>query len=105
EENVPLAEQSVAQVAVERSAEVFATGVSDLDPDSAEVLVAGRILQSVPAAGTNGKGSGPGKDSPEPERVDSEPVPFRMVVSLRLVEGEWLVDDYAPASAGAGASG
>lgn len=83
-ENVGIAEQTVTQVGVERSAEVFATGVSDLDDDSARVLVAGRILQSLP----DRKG----------QRAASDPIPFRMVVTLRQVQGEWLVDDYSPAS-------
>lgn len=83
DENVAIAEQTVVQAGVERSAEVYATGVSAIDEDSAEVLVAGRILQSLPS-----------KD----ERVEADPIPFRMIVSVVRIDGEWLVDDYDPAS-------
>jgi Mce-associated membrane protein len=62
EENVSIAEQTVVQAGIARTGEVFATGVSDLDDDSARALVAGRIDQSV-ADGA--------------DRVESEPVPFR----------------------------
>ncbi len=83
DKNVSIAEQTVVQAGIERSGEVFATGVSDLDSDSARALVAGRINQSVSGGG---------------ERVESDPVPFRYVVDLVRIDGEWLVDDWDTAS-------
>jgi Mce-associated membrane protein len=78
------AEQLVAQAGVAREAEVFSTGVSVIDSDSATALVAGAFKQSFP----QGKGSD--------ERVDQEPVPFRMEVKLVKTDGKWLVDDFQP---------
>ncbi len=63
---------------------MFATGVSDIDSDSAQALVAGRINQSLAGQGD--------------ERVESEPVPFRYVVDLVRIDGEWLVDDWDTAT-------
>ena len=79
------AEQLVAQAGVARSADVFATAVSTLDADSAQALVAGAFKDSF----TRGK-----------KRVDQEPIPFRIEVSLVKVDGKWLVDDFDPVSAG-----
>jgi Mce-associated membrane protein len=75
------AEQLVAQAGVTRAADVFATGVSSLDQDSARTLVAGTFSDSYEVKG---------------ETVDQEPIPFRIEVSLVKVEGEWLVDDFDP---------
>ncbi len=83
DKNVSIAEQTVVQAGIERQGEVFATGVSDIDSDSAQALVAGRINQSLDSGG---------------ERVASDPVPFRYVVDLVLIDGEWLVDDWDTAS-------
>lgn len=79
------AEQLVAQAGVARSADVYATAVSTLDADSARALVAGAFNDSF----TRGE-----------KRVDQEPIPFRIEVSLVKVDGEWLVDDFDPVSAG-----
>jgi hypothetical protein len=46
--------------------------------------VAGSITQSYPKS--------PGSD----ERVQTEPAPFRVQVSLVKVKGTWLVDDFTP---------
>ena len=75
------AEQLVAQAGVTRAADVFATGVSSLDEDSARTLVAGTFSDSYEVKG---------------ETVDQEPIPFRIEVSLVKVGGEWLVDDFDP---------
>ena len=84
EKNAPLAEATVKQAGLARTAEVFSTGVSAIDADSATALVAGSITQSYPKS--------PGSD----ERVTTEPAPFRVQVTLVKVKGTWLVDDFAP---------
>ncbi|MEI2712059.1 MAG: hypothetical protein V9G04_01890 [Nocardioides sp.] len=78
-----LAEQLVAQGGVSRDAEVFATGISDLDADSAVALVSGTFTDSYP----DGKS----------RLVAQEPVPVRLSVQLVKVDGDWLVDDFGPA--------
>lgn len=87
EKEVGAAEQLVAQAGVARSVEVFSTGVSTLDDDSARALVAGSFNDSY----RSGK-----------KRVKSEPVPFRIEVDLVKVDGEWLVDDFTPVGSAAG---
>jgi Mce-associated membrane protein len=82
------AEQLVAQAGVTRAADVFATGVSSLDQDSARTLVAGTFSDSYEVRG---------------ETVDQEPIPFRIEVSLVKVQGEWLVDDFDPVTSGGAA--
>jgi Mce-associated membrane protein len=77
------AEQLVAQARVSREAEVFATGVSVMDEDSATALVAGSFTDSFP----RGKKGQP---------VSAEPVPFRIEVKLVKTGGKWLVDDFTP---------
>ena len=84
EKNAPLAEQTVKQAGLARTAEVFSTGVSAIDSDSATALVAGSITQSYPKT--------PGSE----ERVQTEPAPFRVQVKLVKVKGTWLVDDFSP---------
>jgi hypothetical protein len=78
------AEQLVAQAGVSRVPDVFATGVSSLDEDSARTLVAGSFTDSYTVKG---------------KTVDQEPIPFRIEVSLVRIDGEWLVDDFSPVSA------
>ena len=75
------AEQLVAQAGVARVPDVFATGVSSLDDDSARTLVAGSFTDTYTV-----------KD----KSVDQEPIPFRIEVSLVKIDGEWLVDDFNP---------
>jgi Mce-associated membrane protein len=83
EQSVPVAEQSVQNYGLDRTCAVFSTGVEVIDSDSAQVLVAGSIIQTV--KNRHGK------------RVSAgEPTPFRLRVSLDKVGGKWLVDDYAP---------
>jgi Mce-associated membrane protein len=84
EKNAPLAEATVKQAGVGRTAKVFSTGVSAIDSDSATALVAGSITQSYP--------SSPGAS----DRVQTDPAPFRVQVSLVKVKGTWLVDDFTP---------
>jgi hypothetical protein len=84
EKNAPLAEATVKQAGVGRTAKVFSTGVSAIDSDSATALVAGSITQTYP--------SKPGAD----DRVQTDPAPFRVQVSLVKIKGEWLVDDFSP---------
>ena len=94
EKQVKTVEQLVVQAGVERSAEVFATGVSTIDQDSARVLVAGAFHDTYTPA-TQGK--------QEPRTIEQEPLPFRFTVDLVKVEGEWKVDDFTPV-AGTGGS-
>jgi hypothetical protein len=81
---VVAAEQLVQQAGVERSAEVFATGVVTLDDDSATTLVAGTFTDSYPDR----------KGDLKPQ----DPVQLRWEVSLVKSDGEWLVDDFTPVS-------
>ncbi|QBX54843.1 hypothetical protein EXE58_04760 [Nocardioides seonyuensis] len=85
---VSAVEQLVAQAGVERSTEVFATAVSRIDDDAAQVLVAGAFNDTYTAA--------PAKGPDEERTVAQEPLPFRFTVELVSVDGEWLVDDFAP---------
>jgi hypothetical protein len=83
DKSVSVAEQSVKTYGLDRTCAVFATGVEVIDSDSAQVLVAGSISQTV----LNRKG----------KRVSTgEPSPFRLRVSLDKIDGTWLVDDYQP---------
>jgi Mce-associated membrane protein len=84
EKNAPLAEATVKQAGLARTAKVFSTGVSAIDSDSATALVAGSITQSYPKK--------PGSD----QRVETEPAPFRVQVTLVNIKGTWLVDDFQP---------
>ncbi|WP_139977725.1 hypothetical protein [Nocardioides litoris] len=85
EQNVNLAEQSVAQAGVQRSAQVYASGVESVERSAASVLVTGQIDQSYPD---------PTKDG----RVEQEPQLFRLQVDLVETSGTWLVDDFAAAT-------
>jgi Mce-associated membrane protein len=86
DQTVPVAEQSVKNYGVDRTCAVFSTGVEVIDSDSAQVLVAGSISQTV----ENRKG----------KRVSTgEPAPFRLRVSLDEIDGKWLVDAYEPVTA------
>jgi Mce-associated membrane protein len=83
DQTVPVAEQSVKSYGLTRTCAVFSTGVEVIDSDSAQVLVAGSISQSV----KNRKG----------KRVSvGAPAPCRLRVSLDRIDGTWLVDDYQP---------
>jgi Mce-associated membrane protein len=78
EENVPIAEQTVAELGVESVATVYGTGVSAIDESSAVALVGGTIELSYPS---------------DDSTVSSGPRRFRYVVSLVRGEDDWLVDD------------
>ena len=84
DQSVPAAEATVSQAKYGRVAEVFGAGVSVIDSDSATALVAGSFTSSYPD---------PDDDS---KRVDDVPLPFRVQVELVKVDGEWLVDGFAP---------
>lgn len=85
DKQVTTAEQLVAQGGITRTADVFATAVSSIDDDSARVLVAGAFTDSY-EQGTGKKAT----------TVDQEPLPFRFLVDLVVIDGEWLVDDFSP---------
>jgi Mce-associated membrane protein len=81
DQGVTVAEQSVKNYGVDRTCAVFATGVEQIDTDSAQVLVAGSFSETL--KNKSGK------------RVSAgEPAPFRLRVSLDKIDGHWLVDDY-----------
>ena len=84
EKNVPAAEQTVKQAGLARTSQVFSTGVSAIDADSATALVAGSFTNSYP------------KSAGSDERVETDPAPFRVQVSLVKIKGKWLVDDFTP---------
>jgi Mce-associated membrane protein len=84
DESAKLAEQTVVQFGVSRTSDVFSTGVSLIDSDSATALAAGQIINSFP-------------DEKNPdELVAQPPQQFRVEVKLVKIDGEWLVDDFAP---------
>ena len=72
------AEEIVAKAEISRTADVFATGVSAIDSDSATALVAGTFTDSYPKQG------------------QLEPTPFRFQLTLVKVKGSWLVDNFTP---------
>jgi hypothetical protein len=84
EKEAATAEQLVAQAKISRQAQVFATGVSTIDEDSATALVAGSFTDSYPKTGQR------------------DPSPFRIEVDLVKVKGKWLVDDFSPVTGGDG---
>lgn len=92
DEQVAAAEQLVAQGGVSRTTEVFSTGVSSIDDDSARALIAGSFSDSY----TQGSGE-------KARTVEQEPYPFRFVVDLVVIDGEWLVDDFQRAGGESGA--
>ena len=103
-DNVGYAEATVAQGGVASIGTVYAVGVSSLDGDSAEVLVAGTVELSYPyPEEKDGKGDkgddgddpsdDPSTDPSAEDRLSSGPQRFRYEVSLVKVDGSWLVDD------------
>ncbi|WP_151083498.1 hypothetical protein [Nocardioides cynanchi] len=81
DQGVTVAEESVKSYGVDRTCAVYATGVEQIDADSAQVLVAGSFSETL----KNKAG----------KRVSAgEPAPFRLRVSLDKIDGRWLVDDY-----------
>jgi Mce-associated membrane protein len=85
EEQAGLAEATVAQAGVARTADVFSYGTSTIDSDSASVLVAGSFTTSYPD---------PKAPEDSDKRIDTDAIPFRYEVSLKKIEGEWLVDSF-----------
>jgi Mce-associated membrane protein len=84
QKGVGAAEQTVSEAGVGRTARLFSTAVSAIDSDSATALVAGSFTNSYPKK--------PGSD----ERIDLEPLPFRVSVKMVKIDGKWLVDDFTP---------
>lgn len=81
-QEVTAAEQIVAQTGAARVTDVFSTGVSSVDDDSATALIAGTFTTTYPTK----KGG----------TQETEPVPFRVQVALVKTDGTWLVDDFDP---------
>ncbi len=94
EKYVGLVEATVAQWDAASVCMVYAVGVASSDADSAELLVAGTIQQSVSYASDDRPGQGGDAEEDEEVRVKDDPKDFRYEVSLVKVEGEWLVDDF-----------
>ena len=81
DQGVTVAEQSVKNYHLNAPVRSYGTGTEVINSDSAQVLVAGSISQTV----LNKKG----------KRVSTgEPSPFRLRVTLDKIDGKWLVDDY-----------
>ncbi len=76
----------VSQAKYGRSCEVNAVAVSTIGDDEATVLAAWQQIDSYP-----------NPQNPS-QRVEVLPRPMRWTVTLRKVEGEWLVDDYTVVS-------
>lgn len=89
DQQVATAEQTVSQAQLGRACDVFGVGVSAMDADSATALVAGAFTNSYPGAGKRAD-----------QRIETDPAPFRVRVSLVRISGEWLVDDFAPVTGG-----
>lgn len=89
EKNVPYAEATVAQAGLARTTEVYAVGVGDLDVDRgrATALVAGSFTNSLRDA----------KD--KTKRVQADPQPYRVEVTLVREGDAWKVDAFAPVGA------
>ncbi len=85
EEQAGLAEATVAQAGVARTAEVFSYGTATIDDDSATVLVAGSFATSYPD---------PQAPEDSAKRIDTDAIPFRYEVSLKKIDGDWLVDAF-----------
>jgi len=81
DEQTQAAEQLVAKSGLESTADVYATAVTSLDSDSAEVLVVGDTTFKY--------------DKGQPQTA-----PFRYQLSLVRTGGDWLVDEFETASAG-----
>jgi Mce-associated membrane protein len=86
EKNVPYAEATVAQAGLARTTEVYAVGVGDLDLDRgrATALVAGSFVNSFPDP----------KD--KTKRVQADPQPYRVEVTLVRQGDDWKVDAFTP---------
>ena len=95
EKSAPLAEGTVKEAGVVRTAQVFSTGVSAIDSDSATALVAGQLTNTFPRRLRDQIGD----LCPESgERLVCPPSGFRVQVNLVKIKGTWLVDDFVPLS-------
>ncbi|MCL2614571.1 MAG: hypothetical protein FWD95_15265 [Nocardioidaceae bacterium] len=79
---VPAAEVTVYREHVRRQGQVYAAGVSTIDGDTAQVIVAGTVTFGYPNPRKKGAW------------LDSAPERFRYQVSLVKQHGSWLVDDF-----------
>jgi Mce-associated membrane protein len=84
---LPIAEQTVAEAGLGRTAKVFGVGVDSIDGDSATAIV---------AAGLNGSSADPKHPNDTSKRIPLDPAVLRWSVALVKVDGKWLVDDYTP---------
>ena len=84
---LPIAEQTVAQAGLGRTAKIFGVGVDSIDGDSATAIV---------AAGLNGSSPDPKHPDDTSKRIPLDPAVLRWSVALEKVDGKWLVDDYTP---------
>jgi len=98
-DGVPLAEASVSQTGLKRTAQVYSTGVAAIDDGTATVLVAGSFTNAYPKKkGSSTYGA-------------ADPEPYRFEVSMVKTGGKWLVDNFAPVESassratGSGATG
>ncbi|MFT4011777.1 MAG: hypothetical protein QM655_17230 [Nocardioidaceae bacterium] len=103
EENVPYAEASVAQLGLQRTTEVYATGVGSLDTDRgrATVLVAGAFTNSYPDPDSTATPDSDSTATPDPDssaqgRTSADPQPYRVEVTLVRQGGAWKVDSFTP---------
>jgi Mce-associated membrane protein len=87
DEAVTIPAQTVAQTQVERTAEIYATGVETIGADTAAVLVTGALMQSYPDTRP---------EAGEDDRIEEEPQQFRLLVRVVRTDGRWLVDDFEP---------
>ena len=94
EKNVPYAEATVAQAGLARTTDVYAVGVGDLDADRgrATALVAGSFTNSFPDPKDKDAGS-------SAKRVQADPQPYRVEVTLVREGSAWKVDAFAPVGA------
>jgi len=95
EKSAPLAEGTVKEAGVVRAAQVFSTGVSAIDSDSATALVAGQLTNTFPRRLRDQIGD---LCPDSGERLVCPPSGFRVQVNLVKIKGTWLVDDFVPLS-------
>jgi Mce-associated membrane protein len=84
DQSVTVVEQVVQGRGDTVTCEVFSTGVSAIDSDSATALVAGATTNTIP-----------GKDGEAP-KTNSQPLQLRL--EMVKIQGKWLVDDFSSIS-------